>query len=585
MSCSDYAIIKELGSGGFGSVFLAKNINTGEKVAIKAAKNTYCQGDQIKGEFIFSLLPVSEFDICYRINHKNLLHAADILTPKQLEYCAKIDNGKNGTAIVLSLAEGDLYSHLDDIIKDGNSYDYINTILWLQLHISFGLEALHTSGYYHFDIKPENILIKRDEENRVIPVLSDFSLATDRSVGLLLSEVCTATHRPPEAFGGGKASPAIDVFSLGITFLQMYFYPTYKNIFFNPKNVRFNTKSYPKNNLEYINRILDKELSFNKTSVDYLNFLQQMIHPNPEMRPCLSTVCDFLKSFFINTNVDDSMINNTPVILYKKTKQVNISLPDEFYEMKKLCLTYYPLATYRLFFHAYNLFNETRNMSDVSNVAKIIACLRLSSDLHNVNVYEVKIKGLDYNDICKHINAIINNTDLIITFNQPIPIDTLDSSENTNIDNINIVNNMMYYNNWKDLEDAYGGDINRTANTFSGVNIAEAALGVNVENFKDAFLSVMPDLINDVNYKPDDDMSVIRSRYYLQTYKPGETLIGDFELNDIYNMIISCLQRPMLIPNYYSLLHDIFSDYNIASMFSTSKLYLLLAPCIYYQRI
>ncbi len=87
--------------------------------------------------------------------------------------------------------------------------DILNTVL----RVSKALEAIHSQGYTHFDVKPENIMMVKGEAK-----LADFSHCSQFLRDQIYNRpIGTGTYMAPEIFAGGKHTGKEDMYSLGIS--------------------------------------------------------------------------------------------------------------------------------------------------------------------------------------------------------------------------------------------------------------------------------------------------------------------------------------------------------------------------------
>jgi len=190
-------LLKDLGKGTYGSVYL---INVGGSLkAIKIISNK-------KKEGIKSL---RELDVMGKLSHPNIMRAEGILVG--------IDNIVT-LGVIMPLANTDLQR----ILKDKNFT--ITQRLKILFDILNGIKYLHDSRYLHLDLKPMNILIFGEGNNR-IGKITDFGISLildNENEAYYPGELVTITHRAPEIISGNrKYTKASDVWSLGIIFLEV----------------------------------------------------------------------------------------------------------------------------------------------------------------------------------------------------------------------------------------------------------------------------------------------------------------------------------------------------------------------------
>ena len=154
-----YAFIKKLGQGSFGTVIKAKNIQTGQKVAIKLIK---CLDHQYSVRKVFReiklMRKLSEIQ-----NNIFTTKVIDVILPENLQNVtketklnSKIVSELSHIFIVMNFGISDLKNLLGKVPQTYFSEDHAIIILYNML---CGLKFLHSAGVVHRDIKPGNILI------------------------------------------------------------------------------------------------------------------------------------------------------------------------------------------------------------------------------------------------------------------------------------------------------------------------------------------------------------------------------------------------------------------------------------------
>lgn len=189
-----YRFVKDLGKGGFGKVFLAKEEKSENLVAIKQLKN---ENKEKQDDIIYEMQMVSKF------NHPNVVLYKHHFVQDDLLYIV-MENCPMGS--------------LRDLMKKEK---ITSTFVWKWMNeLTEVLQFVHDKGIVHHDIKPDNILFT---ENRTIKI-TDFGVA-NTSMG-------TRAYMSPEALGweaGSIKDVRVDIYALGITLLEVL---TQRNPFF-----------------------------------------------------------------------------------------------------------------------------------------------------------------------------------------------------------------------------------------------------------------------------------------------------------------------------------------------------------------
>ncbi|MBL8028818.1 MAG: serine/threonine protein kinase [Fibrobacteres bacterium] len=202
-----YSIAKELGKGGMATVYLAMHKDLGREVALKlmhphlAADEESCRRFELEAKAVAKL------------EHTNVVQIYDFGSHNGLFYIAmELVQGKDVEKIVK--ANGALPAEIAAIMISG---------------IAGGLASAHKNGIIHRDVKPANFILKSDG----VVKLSDFGIVKiDGSASMTKSDsiVGTPYYIAPEQIDGAKASPASDIYALGVSLYFMITgkYP-YKN--------------------------------------------------------------------------------------------------------------------------------------------------------------------------------------------------------------------------------------------------------------------------------------------------------------------------------------------------------------------
>jgi serine/threonine protein kinase len=194
-----YRILRSLGEGGMGKVFLAARETDGERVAIKVLPPKRALEER---QTLLRFL--REMDLSRRVRHKNLARTIEV--------------GQ----------EGDVYFMVMEYIEGENLYQTVkgprggplrvpDTTRFF-IKVLDGLEAAHNAGLVHRDIKPSNIMVTPDGEAKILDL--GLARATGEESPLTRPNVVIGTldYASPEQLGdAANADARSDLYSVGCT--------------------------------------------------------------------------------------------------------------------------------------------------------------------------------------------------------------------------------------------------------------------------------------------------------------------------------------------------------------------------------
>jgi formylglycine-generating enzyme required for sulfatase activity len=202
----EFELVRELGRGGMGVVWEARQPSVGRRVALKVLPPGGAWTRASLERFR------REAEAAARVAHPGIVTVHAVGEDRGVHY------------IVQELVEG--ARTLADLVEEtrrapelGRDHDRSTARLFLAL--AEALAAAHASGVVHRDVKPTNVLLTRDGR----PKLADFGLARlEGEPGLSLTGevIGTPSYMSPEhARGGGEVDERSDVFSLGATLYEV----------------------------------------------------------------------------------------------------------------------------------------------------------------------------------------------------------------------------------------------------------------------------------------------------------------------------------------------------------------------------
>jgi len=203
-----YRILKKLGEGGMGTVYLAEDTKLNRNVAVKFLPAAMATDPKRLKRFEREAKTVAS------LNHPNIVTLFAVEEHEGIPF------------LVMELVEG---KPLGEIIAEGGME--VDRFFEIAIPMTDALAAAHASGITHRDLKPGNIMMTADGRVKVL----DFGLAKlleepDKDMADTLSTQAltkegsvlgTVPYMAPEQLKGTGPDPRSDIFSLGIVLYQM----------------------------------------------------------------------------------------------------------------------------------------------------------------------------------------------------------------------------------------------------------------------------------------------------------------------------------------------------------------------------
>ena len=194
-----YRIDSRIATGGMGEVWRATDTTLGRTVAVKLLKQEYADDETFRTRF------ASE------AQHAAALHHPGVASVYDFGEAAATDGGGPRPYLVMELVDG---QPLSALIRPGQPLDPdVTRDLMAQAADAIG--AAHAAGIIHRDVKPANLLVTPDRRVKI----TDFGIAR-ATEGMALTQtgqvMGTPQYLSPEQAQGGTATPASDVYSLGV---------------------------------------------------------------------------------------------------------------------------------------------------------------------------------------------------------------------------------------------------------------------------------------------------------------------------------------------------------------------------------
>lgn len=191
-----YRIIKAVGDGTYGSVLKAQHKKSGDIVAIKKMKKKFYTWDEC--------IALREIRSLKKLNHPNIVSLREVIRQNdELHF-------------VFEFLDKNIYQ----LTKDRSKFLPEVRIRNIMFQIFQGLAYMHKHGFFHRDMKPENLLVTEDG----VVKIADFGLAREiRSRPPYTDYVSTRWYRAPEVLLRAlNYNSPIDLWACGAIMAELY---------------------------------------------------------------------------------------------------------------------------------------------------------------------------------------------------------------------------------------------------------------------------------------------------------------------------------------------------------------------------
>jgi serine/threonine protein kinase len=189
----DYELLNEIGSGGFGRVYRARDLGLEREVAIKVLHPQLTADPGVMERFR------REAQLAARLRHPNIVSVYDIQSRAGLQW------------YVMEFVPG---ANVAQLVKKEGPFPIQKTTR-LMFEALSALEHAHALGLVHRDIKPENMLIEPDGRLRITDFGLALALRGERFAGAT-SRSGTPQFAAPEQLLGERVEQRADLYSLGV---------------------------------------------------------------------------------------------------------------------------------------------------------------------------------------------------------------------------------------------------------------------------------------------------------------------------------------------------------------------------------
>ena len=201
-----YAIVRLLGQGGMGVVYLARDIHTGMDVVLKSVRSELAHRADVRARTL------AEGRVLGQIDHPNVVHLKAVVVDDRSLW------------LVMQYIDGESLDRTIERHAERKERMPLAEALRLFRQIASGIAAAHAEGIIHRDLKPANVLIRRKDQ---VAKVTDFGIAKaehEATPGRIQTRgvIGSIWYMSPEQVTGRRdLDKRVDIYALGIVLFQM----------------------------------------------------------------------------------------------------------------------------------------------------------------------------------------------------------------------------------------------------------------------------------------------------------------------------------------------------------------------------
>lgn len=219
-----YKIIRKLGGGGFGVVYLVRDINSNVEYAIKTLapdiKNNEEEMENLKNEFV----------LVSKLTHSNIAKPMIFHPIKEVVYSSEevrkeLGLSTNDFVMLMEYAPGVTLSKWRRQFR--GRVVPLDKAIDICKQVASALDYAHKAKIIHRDVKPSNVMIEDKDDGDIVARVLDFGLATEirtsmSHISLETNDISgTYQYMSPEQLQGKQQGPETDQYALACMFYEL----------------------------------------------------------------------------------------------------------------------------------------------------------------------------------------------------------------------------------------------------------------------------------------------------------------------------------------------------------------------------